>query len=174
MTLLTLVWALASAAPGTAVQVVACDSPGVDSWLVDFRDRVVRFNGLASFATGVWGEPIACEGESTAEFDGASYGILRLDFDGGVTLEVETQPIETSIVRLWRPDGFPDPSAVEAALRAYVTGVGVSIDWGRSERSVEGDRSLETYWDPDPGMNASAVLIRSGDTLVEVRFSMAL
>ena len=163
-----------SAQPVLALQERPCDDPELDPWVAALHERVVRFNGLAEFAIGTWGELTACSGEVTTEFDGVRYGRLRLTFEGGATLEVETQPIETSIVALRSPAGFPDPIAAESALRAYAAGVGVSIDWGRPERLEEGALRSATYRDPEPGLNASAVLVTTEDRLVEVRFSLAL
>lgn len=160
--------------PAYAFQTSPCEGPEADPWVVDFRGRVLRYSDLAAFAVGEWGNPVACEGEIATEFDGVSYGVLTLTFSGGVTLTTETQPIETSVVTLHDPAGFEDPEAVVAALRSYVDGIGYSIDWDEPEREVEGDRTTETFWDPEPGLNASARLIRSGGRLVAVRFSSAL
>jgi hypothetical protein len=169
--------ALAATAPSFAVPLadrVTCEGPDVDPWVTDFRDRTSRFNGLAQFAITAYGEPIDCEGAVTSEFDGGLYGTLVLSFAGGVSLWVETMPIETSIVALRAAEGFGNGPEVEEALRAYAARVGVSIDWERAEESVEGQERTQTFSDPDPGLNASASVIRRGSTVVEVRFSMAL
>jgi hypothetical protein len=43
----------------------------------------------------------------------------ELVFRSGVSLTVETQPIETSIVTLRSAAGFDDRARIESALRAY-------------------------------------------------------
>jgi hypothetical protein len=164
-------------APGQGVFTATyapCDGPDADAWVSSLRDRVVMYDGLARFAGIQFGEPIGCEGEVTTEFDGARYGVLTLTFPTGVSLTVETQPIETSIVTLRAASGFESGTAVEAALRAYTAQVGVSIDWDDAEESVDGAETTQTFWDPDSGLNASASLVTSGGALVAVRFSMAL
>jgi len=176
--LAALLLAAVPAGPAGAQSAVPCDAPDADPdadpWVVDFADRVLRYNGLAGFAVARWGDAVGCVGQETMEFDGARYGTLELTFAGGVTLLVETQPIETSIVTLRASSGFDDPAAVEAALRAYADDVGVDIDWSRPERSDEQAEATETFWDPEPGLNASAATVRVGERLVAVRFSMAL
>jgi hypothetical protein len=162
------------AASPVSGQTVPCDAAGADPWVVSLRDRVLRFDDLAAFAVEKWGDPVACEGAVTMDFDGARYGVLRLDFEDGVALSVETQPIETSIVTLGRTAGFADPEAVAAALRAYATGVGVSIDWENPETLTQGDEDAQVFQDPTPGLNASAALVTRDGVLVRIRFSMAL
>lgn len=169
--LATLACAMVGGGASAAGQ-LPCDGP--DPWVVDFRDRVLAYNGLAAFAVAEYGAPVSCEGRVTTEFDGRPYGQLMVGFPGGVSLVVETQPIETSIVTLRDPGGFDDPGAAEDALRAYAEGVGVSIDWSRPERSTEGGASVESFWDPEPGLNAAASLVTSEGRLVAVRFSMTL
>jgi hypothetical protein len=39
---------------------------------------------------------------------------------------------------------------------------------------MEGDERVESYWDRDPGLNASASLVSRNGELVAVRLSMAL
>ena len=166
--------ARAPALPAVLPVTLPCDGPDADPWVVDFRSRVMGYNGLAAFAVSTWGDPVSCDGEETMEFDGTRYGTLTLTFAEGVTLVVETQPIETSIVTLRSDGGFGDTDAVEAALRSYAEDVGVAIDWARPERSVEGEETTEVFSDPAAGLNASASLVTSGEQLVAVRFSLAL
>lgn len=155
------------------LSVVRCDGPEATDWVRSFRDRVLAYDGLAAFAVSEFGAPVACDGSVSMEFDGVSYGTLRLAFASGVSLEVETQPIETSIMTLRREGGFDDAAAVEAALRAYTEAVGVAIDWDASEASTDAGESVTTFRDPDDGLNASAEVRSSGGRLVAVRFSMA-
>ena len=151
-----------------------CEGPGVDPWVGDLRDRVTAYNSLAHFAREQYGEPLACAGSVTTEFDGAKFGIVLLTFPGGVTLEVETMPPETSLVTLTHPAGFGDGVAVKEAVRAHTAGIGLAVDWEAPEESMEGDQVVRRFWDPDPGLNASASLYYSGGTLMAVRVSMAL
>lgn len=172
LTLLTV--GVLSGARADAAQ-VACEGPdGDDAWVTDFRDRVLAYNGLAAFATAEYGASLSCEGRVTMEFDGRSYGTLTVGFPDGVSLVVETQPIETSIVTLRAPAGFDDAERVEEALRAYAERVGVSIDWSRPERSAEDGASVQSFRDPEEGLNASASMATAEGRLVAVRFSMAL
>lgn len=174
---LAAVTALAVTSLSSATTVAAqmpCEGPGADPWVTDFRDRVLAYSSLAAFAAQVYGPPVSCSGAITTEFDGANYGTLELAYGDGVKLIVETQPIETSIVTLRSDAGFTDPSSVRTALRAYAEGIGVAIDWDTSETTTEGMDTVETFWDPDAGLNASASLSSAGGRLVAVRFSMAL
>ena len=164
-------------APGLVIAFalsVPCAGPEATPWLTDFRDRVLAYDGLAAFVVAEMGPPTMCEGDVMTEFDGASYGALRLSFGTDVTLTVETQPIETSIVTLRSEGGFADPMKVDAALRDYATGIGVSIDWEHGQASIEGEEEVTRFRDPDPGLNASAELRRSEGRLLAIRFSMAL
>ncbi|HKJ01327.1 MAG TPA: hypothetical protein VJ997_02700 [Longimicrobiales bacterium] len=152
----------------------ACDGQDVDPWVTELRDRVEAYNGLARFAQGRFGPPIACEGKVTAEFDGVRFGSLVLGYSGGVALSVETMPPETSIVVLSAAMGFDAEPLVVEALRAYALGVGLRLDWTHPEVTTTGDEVSETFWDPESGLNASASLIRSGGVLRSVRLAMAL
>lgn len=151
-----------------------CAGPGADPWVTDFRDRVVAYSSLAAWAAERFGPPTRCEGERTDEFDGAVYGVLRLGFAAGVTLEAETMPIETSVTTLRAPDGFPDEAAARTALREDAERVGLRIDWTSPEITTAGGERTERYRDPDPGLNAAASLVWAGDRLVEIGVSMAL
>jgi len=77
-------------------------------------------------------------------------------------------------VVLTRPDGFDDDGAI-AALRRHANDIGLRIDWeAPPERTVDGDETTDTFWDPDSGLNASASVVRVGESLRSVRLSMAL
>ena len=39
---------------------------------------------------------------------------------------------------------------------------------------MEGAERVERFWDPDSGLNASASLVYSGVSLIELHFGMAL
>lgn len=166
--------ALALGWPASARAQIACGDPDADATIADFRDRVLASNGLARFATNELGLPEACEYEVTTEFDGVEYGRLRLSYSDSVTLTVASWPPETTVITLESVSGFADAEGVEAALRAYTEELGFSIDWSTPELSVEGGESTTIYWDPEPGLNASASLTRSGGSLVEARVSWAL
>lgn len=151
-----------------------CEGPDADPWVAGLRDRTTEHDGLARWAVESYGPPIACDGAVTDEFDGASFGIVTLDFAGGVALTVETMPPEVSIVSLGAPAGFADPDGVLEVLRAYAAERGLSIPWDTPEETVtEGSRTTTSYRDPDMGLNGSAVVVLDGERLVEVRVMMA-
>ena len=162
-----------SAATTTAVG-RACEGPDVDPWVADFRARVESYDGLYRFAVERFGAPLTCEGEVTMEFDGARFGALRFGFQDGASYAVESLPPETSIAVLRAPGGLQDADAVRTMLRAHTAAVGLAIDWSAPEIGEEGGDVVHTFWDPEPGLNASASLIFMGDALVGVRVSMAL
>ena len=110
----------------------------------------------------------------TTEFDGAKFGTLLLGFAEGVTFEVRTMPPESSVSTLSASSGFGDESLVREALRRYSTEIGLAIDWTTPEVTMEGDEVVHAFWDPEPGLNASASLIFAEDILVAVRVSVAL
>jgi hypothetical protein len=162
-------------APRRAVaQSAQCEGPGVDPWVTDLRDRVMRYNGLAQFAVERYGASTACEGAVTSEFDGAKFGRVVLTFGEGVTLAVETEPPESSSTTLRASGGFGEEAEVRALLREEATRGGLSIDWTTPEVRTEGAEVVHQFWDPEPGLNASASLIFLDGTLVGVRLSMAL
>jgi hypothetical protein len=134
----------------------------------------MAFDGLAHFARGAYGEPIACDGAVLDEFDGVRFGRLTLSFDDGVTLEVQTMPPEASVITLSHDAGFDDVEEVRALLRDYASERGLSIDWTTPEVTAEGDDTVHSFWDPDSGLNGSAALILRDDRLIGVRLSMAL
>ena len=129
---------------------------------------------LANYAVKLYGPPLSCEGTVTSEFDGSKFGMVRLGFSKGVTFTVETLPPETSIITLRCPAGFDDQASARRALAAYSSSVGLRIDWTAPTETKEGGERIQSFWDPDPGVNGSTSLVFSGDTLVALRFSMAL
>lgn len=151
-----------------------CEGADVDPWVTRLRDRVVSWDLLAKHAIEHHGPPIACEGRVTTEFEGTKFGVLRLGFAGGTWFEVATMPPESSVATLRSPAGFDDEDAARELLEAYCAEIGVEIDWTRATPTTEGDERIETYSDPDDGLNASASLVFVGDTLVALRFSLAL
>jgi hypothetical protein len=142
--------------------------------VTDLRDRVLDDDGLAQFAVLTYGAPIACDGSRTVEFSGTWFGSVRLTFAGGATLEVATSPPESSVVTLGVPSGFGDEARVREALVDNTADQGLAIDWSAPEISSSGPEEIHTFWDPDPGLNASASLIYSDGILVAVRTGMAL
>lgn len=163
--------ALASA---VALAPVPCDDPTADPWVTGFRDRIVAYSSLYAFATEQYGEPASCDAEIGMEFDGRSFGIIRFGFGDGIELSVETMPPETSIVTLGSQTGFEAEEPVLEALRAYTAGRGLEIDWNAPEIEADGNEVTRVYWDPEPGLNASARVARVDGVLRWVRFSMAL
>ena len=139
----------------------------------DFRQRVVSFDGLYRFVVERYGPPSSCEGEITMEFDGARFGTLAFGFAGGVTYAVETLPPEASVRALSAPGGFDGPEEVREAVTAYATDIGLDIDWTNPQVATEDGFETRTFWDPEPGLNASATLVYSGRTLVGVRLGLA-
>lgn len=150
-----------------------CEGPEADPWVTELRNRVLSGDRLAAYAVERYGPPRRCEGAVTAEFDGAKFGSVRLDFADGVTFTVETQPPEASIVVLRAISGLGAAAAVRRVLEAYSAGLGLRIDWTVPAESRDGDERVQSFWDPEPGVNGSASLIFLGDTLVAVRVSMA-
>lgn len=151
-----------------------CDGPLDDPWVTDFRDQVMSHNELAHFALVNYGQPMACDGKVTSEFEGTKYGVVELVFPGGATLEVQTQPPETSIMTLTSPSGFVDAPAVRALIRRYTESIDLSIDWSTPEITMEDDKILHTFWDESAGLNAAASFILRDGLLVGVRISLAL
>ena len=152
----------------------ACDAPDSDPWVRELRDRVLGFDDLATFAVESYGAPLTCEGRVMDEFDGMSFGSLRLGFSDGVTFQVETQPPEASAVTLRAPSGFGDEASARQALERYAADIGLDIDWTTPEVTTETGESTETFWDPEPGLNASASLVFADGSLVALRLSLAL
>ncbi|GMV03936.1 MAG: hypothetical protein AMXMBFR53_02180 [Gemmatimonadota bacterium] len=150
-----------------------CEGPGVDPWLAGLHQRVTADDGLALFAARAYGEPTACEGGVTAEFDGLEFGRMTLTYPGGITLEVETFPPESSVVTLRAPLGFADADVIRGVLRDYVARIGLSVDWSTPTVTTEGADTVHTFHDPLPGLNASASLFLRDGGIVGVRVSMA-
>lgn len=151
-----------------------CEGPEVDRWVTDFRDRITAYHGLAHFASEQFGSPTGCQGRVTTEFDGMMFGILVLKFAEGLSLEVETFPPETTVTTLRTAWGFDDETLVREALRAHAADTGLAVDWTTPEVTMDGNEEVHTFWDPEPGLNASASLIYRNSRLVAVRLSMAL
>ncbi len=153
---------------------ISCDAPDADPWVGGLRDRVLSDDDLALHALDLHGSPVDCVGTVTSEFDGARFGLVRVSFANGAWLQVETMPPEVSIVTMTAPPGRSmDVEASREALRAYAEAVGLEIDWGSPSTTVEDRSRTESFWDPDPGLNASASLIFLDDALVALRVSMA-
>lgn len=156
------------------VSMPACDGPDADPWVTELRNRVLSFDELVAFAVAAYGAPLDCEGEVRTEFDGMKFGSVRLDFSEGVNFEVETIPPETSAATLSAPSGFADEVLARQVLQVYAERIGVEIDWTAPRITIQGDERVETFWDPDSGLNASASLVYAAESLVGLRFSMAL
>ena len=135
---------------------------------------MLEFDGLARLAAQSYGAPLTCEGDRTSEFDGAWFGNVRLTFESDVTLEVSTMPPESSVVILRSPTGFANEERIREALVDYAADRGLAVEWSTPEITSNGDDVVHTYWDPDPGLNASASLVYSRGVLVAVRAGMAL
>jgi hypothetical protein len=151
-----------------------CDEPDADPWVTELRDRVLAFDALVGFAVQAYGAPLHCEGAVSAEFDGTKFGSMQLSFSEEASFRVETLPPETSVVTLSAPSGFTDEVAARQVLQVYAEDIGVEIDWTVPGITTEGAEQVESFRDPDPGLNASASHFYSGDSLVALRFSMAL
>jgi len=165
---------LALAAGSDAPGAQSCEGPGVDPWVDGLRDRVLSTNPMVHYAIELFGPPLTCEGSVTTEFDGVKLGAVRLGFADSVTFRIETMPPETSIVTLRTSSGFDDEDSARKAIEAYSADIGLDIDWAKPTSTVEGEERVQTFWDPDTGLNASASLFFKEDTLVALRFSMAL
>ena len=86
---------------------------------------------------------------------------------------LETMPPGIQIVELSAPDGFVDPDTAVTALRSLAERMGVSIDWSTAEESEVQGVTVQQYWDPEPGLNASASVGRIGQVIVLLRWSIA-
>lgn len=150
-----------------------CDGENADPWVAATAERARNHDGLLHFAIGKLGQPVECEGRVTDEFDSESFGTVLFRFSEGATFELETMPPSVSIVTLRDSGGFDEPAEVLEALRSYTVGRGLSIVWEDPERSAGGDEVIEQFWDPEPGLNASASLTWSSGVLVSVRVSLA-
>ena len=171
---LTAVAWLSAASTLAAQERLPCEGPEADPWVADFLSRVEAFDALYQFVVDEHGPPTTCAGTVTMEFDGARFGLLMLGFPDGVAFSVETLPPESGVTTLRAASGFPDLESVRGALESYAAGRGLAIDWSTPEIVTEGDEVVQTFWDPEPGLNASASLIFVGDALVGVRLSLAL
>ena len=152
----------------------ACDAPGAERWVLDLRDRMLEFDDLGLYALESFGAPLSCEGGVETEFDGLEFGSLALGFSEGAVLTVRTEPPEASVVALRAPNGFEDEDAAREVLRAYAERIGLEIDWTTPEMTTEDGETVQRFWDPDTGLNASAVLRYSSGSLVELGLSLAL
>ena len=144
---------------------------GIDPWAAGLAERSLTYGALGRFATTWQGAPVSCEGGVETEFDGRSFGYVRVEFGNGMVFAVQTFPPEASVTRLTLESGFEDPELLSAVVRDHTRGFGLRVDWSAPEVSEEGGRTVETYWDPEPGLNASASFVRAAGRLVEVRIS---
>ena len=151
-----------------------CEGPDADPWVTGLHVRVMSLNQLVDYAVELYGPPLTCDGAVTAEFDGSKFGAVRLGFAEGVTFEVETMPLETSVVTLRAPLGFDDEASARQTLQAYSSDFGLRIDWTTPTVSEEDDERVQSFWDPNAGLNGSASFFFLEDTLVALRFSVAL
>lgn len=150
-----------------------CGGADADTWVIQQAERIRSHDGLFRFSVAEFGSPVECEGIVTQEFDGSKFGKLTFHFHGGATFERETMPPLVVVVTLSRRAGFIDPSGVEEAVRAYTSASGLTIAWDVRERSVDGEVITERFWDPDPGLNASASFTWSAGVLTSVRVAQA-
>ncbi|MGA7307046.1 MAG: hypothetical protein WBW88_19415 [Rhodothermales bacterium] len=151
-----------------------CDDADVGQWVKNIYGWTTSHDELARYAIEMYGPPRACLGEVTSEFDGNEFGRVWMRFSGGAVFEIETQPPEASIATLSDSSGFDDEATVRDVLKAYTNEIGLEIDWSDTTSTVDGKERMETYRDPDDGVNASARLVFRRNTLVSVRVSLAL
>lgn len=170
-------WIPASATAALLATVAAaappCDDPDADPWIGEISQVVLSSDALAGFAVETFGAPVACEGVVTSRFDDRPFGTLTLRFAEGETFTFETMPPRVTIATLRSPEGFGRPDEVLEAFRDYAAGLGLSIVWDNPSVRSDGIEATEQFWDPDPGLNASASVVRIKDDLVEVRLSKA-
>lgn len=152
--------------------VLACDEADQNPWVAQNRTRWVDENDLVAFATASAGEPSTCEWEIRL-WQGSEYRTLTMGFDGGLEFTLETMPPGIRIVHLRASGGFPDPDAAVGALRALTERRGLDIDWSSPDADVWDGLDVQQFWDPEPGLNASATIGRRGDTIVMLRWSIA-
>ncbi len=145
----------------------------VDPWAAGLAERSLTYGAMGRFATTWQGAPVSCAGGPDAEFDGRSFGTVTVSFENGLVFAVRTFPPEGSVTRMTLPGGFDDPELVVAVARDHAEGFGLRVDWSDPELTREDGRTVETYWDPEPGLNASVSFVRDGPRLVEVRISAA-
>ncbi|MEZ4416206.1 MAG: hypothetical protein R3E10_10720 [Gemmatimonadota bacterium] len=155
-------------------RVEPCDGPGAHPWLVETRDRLLAEDRLAGHAVQRFGPPLRCEGSIGMEEAGAVFGTVRLGFAEGASLELTTLPPESSILTLRAPQGLGADAEARSLLERYASERGLHVEWDSYEVTQEGDETLHTWWDPDPGLNASVSLLYSQKRLVGLRVSMAL
>jgi len=172
--LVTLVGAAAFMSPVSAQDrtFTRCDDPDGHPWIAQSRDRVMTTNELVALATTAAGDPASCEGSVTV-WQGEEYRLLRIGFEHGVDFSLETMPPGVQMMGLSASDGFIDADAALQALRDLTERMGVSIDWTMAEERQSEGVDIEQYWDPDPGLNASASVGRSSGTIVSLRWSIA-
>ena len=151
-----------------------CDGPAAEPWVTELRDRLLASDALAHYAVEQFGEPRTCDGAVTSDSDLGVFGRLVLGFANGETLEVETMPPETQILRLRAPDGIHAEASAKAVMRSYAFGIGLQIDWSAPRVQTTGTTREETFWDPGDGLNASVTFSYRGDVLVGMRLSLAL
>lgn len=173
-TLACLVSAAVTVCPLLAQQesVTPCGDPDGHEWIAVTRDQVMERNELVAFAVETAGDPASCEGSVTV-WQGEEYGHLRIGFDGGVEFSLETMPPGILIMELGAEGGFADADAAVEALRRLTERMGVSIDWTMPEESEQDGIQVRQYWDPEPGLNASATVGRSGGRVISLRWSIA-
>lgn len=146
-----------------------------DPWLTAWK-AILEEGKLYLYAVKLFGAPVGCEGAVTTTFDDAKYGIMRFAFPEGAELLAETFPPEASRLTLKVPQGFPDEKEALAVLERYVCDIGLKIDWSKPEEETTGNGSTRTvrYFDPDPGLNAAAVVVYKDGTLIGMGYQMAL
>lgn len=155
------------------IGVTPCDTPETDPWVRALRARILSFDALAHYAIQLYGPPEACEGSVSLELEGEKFGVLHLDFSGSASLRIETMPPEASVLMFSVEVGFEDEAAARGLLESYALSRGLDIDW--SNPTVEGDSRtrVETFWDPQPGVNGSVTLHFVEEILVGLGLSLA-
>lgn len=161
----------ATPAPTRGQAPTACRD--VEPWAAGLAERSLTYGAMGRFATTWQGAPVSCAGGSDSEFDGRRFGTVTVSFENGLVFAVRTFPPEGSVTRMTLPGGFDDPELVVAVARDHAEGFGLRVDWSEPALSREEGRTVETYWDPEPGLNASVSFVRDGTRLVEVRIAAA-
>ena len=166
-------WASGGVGTGASGAVASPGSECEDGpeWVVTRVRGLLDRDGLTAHAVEVFGDPVSCEGEVTTSFDGVEYGIVRLGFAGGASLQLETMPISTMIMTLDSPRGFDD-EALRRSLAEYTASLGLRIHWDRPLEE-ETTSEMTVFADPDPGLNAFVRLRLDGGRIRSVTVSVA-
>jgi hypothetical protein len=154
---------------------VKCSNVAKDPWLEAIAERIRTHDSLFRRLVAVHGPPSFCQGRSSQQFEGQSFGSVTFGWRHGLSFSVQTFPPESSIIQLSMRDGFSDKNDLLLQIQDSLEDRGITIDWARSRVRLTTTGWTEEFASASTDLNAQVTLDYDTDgRVLLVKISLAL